>query len=218
MQISTDFIDEITTRGLFCAEADRLADFCNNHYGATIDKICVGVSGGADSLALLLLANYWAEKHGISIYCVTVDHQLRQESAEEARFVKDICGTIGVFHKTIVWQRNDENIPHTKLENTAREARYNLLAKFCSQHDIPILMTAHHWNDQLETYEMRRNFNSSESGLAGMSQVRSLTNEVWLERPLLHFSKKHLQAFLKQKQINWKEDPMNTQAEFLRVN
>ncbi|MCR5225565.1 MAG: tRNA lysidine(34) synthetase TilS [Alphaproteobacteria bacterium] len=218
MTLALNFIDKDESTDFFCREMEKLSIFCNDTYGIRFSKICVGVSGGADSLALLFFTKKWADAHNVNLYCVTVDHQLRKESAEEARFVKDICRANGIYHETLVWAHGKLDFPHTKLENKAREARYNLLAEFCKQNGIHILMTAHHWNDQLETYEMRRFFNSSESGLAAMSQVRSLTSDILLVRPLLHFSKKHLQDFLKPKHIIWKEDPMNTQAEFLRVS
>ena len=218
MTLALNFVNENTSRDFFSTEVNRLANFCADTYAVKFDKICVGVSGGADSLSLLLLTKQWADVNGAELYCVTVDHQLRTESAEEASFVKNICKENGIFHQTLIWQHEDSNIPHAKLENAAREARYQLLTQFCREHDIHIIMTGHHWNDQLETYEMRRDFHSSDSGLAGMSQVRSLTSDILLVRPLLHFSKKHLQDFLRPTDIVWKEDPMNTQAEFLRVN
>lgn len=218
MTLVLNFVNENNSRDFFCAEMSRLADFCADTYAVRFDKICMGVSGGADSLSLLLLTKQWADLNGAKLYCVTVDHQLRKESAEEALFVKNICEENGIFHQTLVWQHESANIPHAKLENAAREARYQLLTQFCREHDIHVIMTGHHWNDQLETYEMRHDFYSSDSGLAGMSQVRSLKSDILLVRPLLHFSKKHLQDFLRPTGIVWKEDPMNTQAEFLRVN
>ena len=192
MTLALNFIDENESTDFFCREMEKLSIFCNDTYEIRFSKICVGVSGGADSLALLYFTKKWADAYNVSLYCVTVDHQLRKESAEEAQFVKDICETNGIYHETLVWAHGKLDFPHTKLENKARETRYNLLAEFCKQNGIHILMTAHHWNDQLETYEMRRLFNSSDSGLAAMSQVRSLTSGILLVRPLLHFSKKHL--------------------------
>lgn len=218
MNLALDFESNSLSFAVFQKEMDRILDFRSACYNKSIDKVCVAVSGGADSLALLFLANKWCETNNRKLYCVTVDHRLRDESLEEALFVKDICSTLNVCHSILTWQHSNANIPHAKLENTAREARYKLIADFCEEHDVNTVMTGHHWNDQLETFEMRKQFSSSSCGLAGMSQLRSLAHNLWLIRPLLHFSKQHLQDFMRQQNISWKEDPMNAQEKFFRVN
>ena len=214
MQIWHKFVDDKSTFNLFCDEMDRLIEF----YGKeSINSVCVAVSGGSDSISLLTLTAAWAKKMHVFVYCVTVDHKLRAESTQEAEFVKDFCKTLGVVHEILPWNRNWNIIARGKVENLAREARYQLISEFCENNNIQILLVGHNWNDQLETFEMRKHAGSSASGLACMSQVRSLTERVKLFRPVLHFTKNHLEDFLKNRNSSWKIDPMNDQDFFLRV-
>ncbi|MDR1561383.1 MAG: tRNA lysidine(34) synthetase TilS [Holosporaceae bacterium] len=219
-EIAFSFVNEDHTFNFFHCEISALLNFYRKHYNAKISdhfSICVAVSGGPDSVALLFLANFWAKQNGVNMVCVTVDHCLRKESYEEAKFVGDLCKLVGVKHKILTWNRKTSSISSGKLENLARNARYELISDFCKEESISILLTGHTWNDQLETYEMRKSCGSLESGLACISRVRSLTNELKLLRPLLHFFKDHLKNFLIHKKISWKLDPMNEQSEFKRV-
>lgn len=205
-------------------------------------SIGVAVSGGSDSISLLMLAQAWGCARGVNVVCITVDHGLRSESADEAMFVRDLCYGIGVEHHILEWKRpypefcsesthvvensrvstapeweNSHDIPHGKLENMAREARYDLLKNFCHNRNISLILTGHTLNDQLETHEMRKISGSSDLGLAGMSRIRSISDKLKLLRPLLGFSKKQLEKFLVAKNISWKKDPMNEDDSFRRV-
>jgi tRNA(Ile)-lysidine synthase len=196
---------------------DFLLNWAGEHYRISGKKICVAVSGGSDSVALLMLSYDWARQYGYEIVCVTVDHQLRPESAEEAEFVQTLCGTRGIGHHTLNWCRSSDVIAPGKLEMLAREARYGLMADFCRSNDVKFLLTGHNWNDQLETCEMRRQFGSQENGLAGMSRCRSIAHDLKLLRPLLYFPKAQLKDFLMARNTSWKQDPMNDDPSFLRV-
>ncbi|MDR2645595.1 MAG: tRNA lysidine(34) synthetase TilS [Holosporaceae bacterium] len=213
-QILQRFVNEGFTIDFFCAEMEQLTAFVGNK---SIVSVCVAVSGGADSTALLLLSAEWAKKNGVNVYAVTVDHKLRPESTREAEIVKEFCRSRGIRHKTIPWNRECYYVRRNALENLAREARYQLMSEFCKHHNISVLLVGHTWNDQLETFEMRLNAGSTACGLAGMSQVRSLAEWLKLFRPILHFSKEHLEDFLKSQNISWITDPMNDQDFFLRV-
>lgn len=198
-------------------EIDGLFSFFEKHYENLSNRaVCAAVSGGADSLSLLILLKKWSESRKWKLYCCTVDHELRKESLDEALFVKNICEKLQIEHVILHWKHapiNDEG----KLENLAREARYNLIQKFCEEKNIPFVATGHNWNDQIETYELRKNAGSSKIGLAGMSQIKTLSKDLKIIRPLLHFSKKFLEDFLKNQNIKWKTDPMNFQDTFQRV-
>ena len=205
------------TRKDFFHEIDHLFLFFEKHYGKLSDRsICAAVSGGADSLSLLILLKKWGDTRNWKIYCCTVDHELRKESLEETLFVKNICEKLKIEHSVLHWKHtpiSDEG----KLENLAREARYDLIQKFCKEKSIPFVATGHNWNDQIETYELRKNAGSHEFGLAGMSQIKTLAKNIKIIRPLLHFSKKFLEDFLKSQNIKWKIDPMNFRDTFQRV-
>lgn len=201
----------------FFHEIDKLFSFLEKHY-ASLDnrKLCVAVSGGADSLSLLILLKKWSRNRNWKLYCCTVDHGLRKESLNEALFVKSICKKLEIKHTILHWKHDSIN-DEGKLENLAREARYGLIQKFCEKKNIPFVATGHNWNDQIETYELRKNAGSSEFGLAGMSQIKTFSKNLKIIRPLIHFSKKFLEDFLKSRNIEWKTDPMNFQDTFRRV-
>ena len=185
------------------------------------EKIAVGVSGGSDSCALLHLLWRWAKQHSIRLYCVTVNHQLRDDSAEEANFVSKLCYRLNVPHIVLTWEHEDYSVG--KIENAAREARYRLLEAFCKQHDIKYLCVGHTWNDQLETFEMRNDKGSASFGLACMSRIRSLSKNVQLIRPVLRCTRDQLQNYLLQENSipsanrSWCNDSMNDNDIFLRV-
>lgn len=201
----------------FDQEMDRLICFYNKYYKKNeFNSICVAVSGGADSVTLLLLLEKWSRKNNWKLYCVTVDHQLREESIEEALYVKSLCDKLNVPHTILKWEHEQiEN--HGHLESAAREARYNLLKQFCKEKNVNFIATGHNWNDQLETYELRKDFGSGDIGLAGMSQVRSIDSDLVILRPLLTFFKKDFEKFLTLNHIEWKTDFMNFDENFQRV-
>ncbi|MDR1983191.1 MAG: tRNA lysidine(34) synthetase TilS [Holosporaceae bacterium] len=218
MSIVDNFVDASSTFDAFNEEMLRLVEFYMKLYKTKpLERICVAVSGGSDSMSLLVMAAEWSQKHQVSIDCVTVDHKLREESLAEAKFVENFCKSISVNHRILEWNRGEDKVTPGKLENLARDARYKLISEFCESNSVPLVLVGHTWNDQLETFEMRLNKGSSAGGLAGMSQIRSITDRVKLIRPILHFTKEHLEHFLKSKNILWKIDPMNHQETFLRV-
>jgi len=115
--------------------------------------IAVAVSGGPDSLALTILADRWARERGGRLAALTVDHQLRSESAEEARLVGGWLAARGIAHHVLVWTNTK---PATGIQKAARAARYHLLAEWCRAQGCLHLLTAHHREDQAETSLIRR--------------------------------------------------------------
>lgn len=156
--------------------------------------ICV--SGGADSLALLLLA----KAASLKIKAVTVDHRLRPASATEAQHVAAICARLGVAHEIIVLGSPDRG----NLSDWARTARYAALRHWAEREHIDLLVTAHHADDQLETMLMRLNRGSGVAGLAG---VRA--RQADLCRPLLGWRKAELVAVVTACGIAAVDDPTN---------
>lgn len=218
-EIAWSFENAELTQKLFCSEIDYILKESLGIFKGLrnpLQRIAVGVSGGSDSLSLLLLLERWADFSGVPLCCITVDHKLRKESREEALFVQSVCKKMGVRHVILDWERN--SLPsYGKLENLAREARYKLIGDFCERESIEFVAVGHTWSDQLETFEMRSSFKSGDFGLAGMSKVRSITENVKLIRPLMVFSRESLRDFLKSEGVAWKEDPMNEDERFRRV-
>src|SRR5271163_3103349 len=91
-------------------------------------QVAVAVSGGPDSLALILLAQRWARQRGGQAWALTVDHGLRPESAAEVRTVAGWLAARGIPHETLIWAGDK---PATGIQEAARDARYRLLAQWC---------------------------------------------------------------------------------------
>ena len=174
--------------------------------------IAVGVSGGADSLALVLMAAQSLAVYGKKIVALTVDHGLRPTSADEAAFVAEIMRQNNIEHHILVWKGEK---PENGIEEAARTARYELMRKWCAEHGVSSLMVAHHILDQAETFLMRL---QRGSGLKGLCCMREVT--VWrglnILRPLLHTEPSVMENYLRQRHIEWVHDESNDDLQFLR--
>ncbi len=174
----------------------------------------MAISGGPDSMALMVLAARWrgALKRGPKLVAVTVDHGLRPEAAAEARAVKTLAGTLGVEHHTLRWRGAK---PKTGVPSAARDARYRLLINLARAHGTLYILTAHTRDDQAETVLMRM---SRGSGLAGLSAMarRSQRDGMVLVRPFLDVPKSRLVATLEKAGIPFAVDPTNSNPAFTR--
>jgi len=176
--------------------------------------IAVAVSGGADSMALCLLANDWAMAHGVRFSALTVDHGLRSGSDDEARQVGAWLRARGIDHHILTWKHDGK--VKSRVQERAREARYRLMRRWCLDHGVEHLLLAHHLEDQAETVLMRLKKGSGLLGLAGMARVRDVDG-VKLLRPLLGVAKARLRATLDNFDQAWIEDPSNENVQFERV-
>ena len=107
-------------------------------------RLAVAVSGGADSLALTLLADRWAKARGGEVLALTVDHGLRDAAAGEARQVAKWLRARQVPHRVLRWQGRK---PKTGIQAAARDVRYGLLMERCGKEGILHLLLAHHRED-----------------------------------------------------------------------
>ncbi len=175
--------------------------------------IAVAVSGGPDSMALMLLADRWARARGGRAWGLTVDHGLRPESADEARIVGSWLGARAIPHDILLWVGPK---PISGIQEAAREARYRLLAAWCRRRFCLHLLAAHHLEDQIETHLIRRSAGSGVDGLAGMSAVRELRG-CRLVRPLLAVPRERLAALLASEGQPFLRDPSNLDPVFERA-
>jgi tRNA(Ile)-lysidine synthase len=174
---------------------------------ATLDdsEIGLAVSGGPDSVALMLLAHRAFPK---AVRVATVDHGLRAEAADEAAFVAQLCAERGLPHDILTPSQ-----PITgNLQSAARTARYQLLDAWADRHGLKWIATAHHADDQLETLLMRV---ARGSGLAGLSSIRERNGRII--RPLLSVTKAELLAVCAEHGVEPRHDPSNRDTEFDRV-
>ncbi|MBN8913551.1 MAG: tRNA lysidine(34) synthetase TilS [Rhizobiales bacterium] len=187
---------------------------------APFKRAVLAVSGGPDSMALMLLAARWVRSGqatpGLAVEVATVDHGLRAGSAREAAWVAERAKALGFRHTTLVWGGNK---PGSALQARAREARYALLVAHARAETPAAVVTAHTADDQAETLLMRLGRGSGLDGLAGMAPARSLLQDgsVQLVRPLLGVAKGFLTALLKEQGERWIEDPSNERLDFERV-
>ena len=173
--------------------------------GCADDRFLCAVSGGPDSLALLLLAQQILPG---KLVAVTIDHQLRSDSANEAQVVAKICRDLGVSHIILT---PDEKIVGN-LQSSARTARYALLERAADAENCQHIATAHHADDQLETLLMRL---ARGSGVDGLSGIRARNGRV--VRLLLEFTKAELIDICSSGGIEAVNDPSNANIDFDRV-
>lgn len=176
-------------------------------------RLAVAVSGGADSVALALLAAEWAAARGGRVDALTVDHGLRPESATEAAQVGAILTRHRIPHAVLRWAGPR---PAAGLQEAARAARYALLEEWCAASGVLHLLLAHHREDQAETFLLRLARGSGAAGLAGMAAVAE-RRAVRLLRPLLAIPKMRLRATLTVRGERWISDPSNENPAFDRV-
>ncbi len=175
------------------------------------EAIAVAVSGGPDSLALLLLSH---RAFGSRVRVLTVDHGLRAEAADEAALVAKYAVSLGIAHQTLPWEPPH---PVANLQAAARAARYRLMAGHCAAHGIGWLATAHHQDDQAETLLLRLARGSGSAGLAGIRARRPLAPGVTLIRPLLGATKVELAAIVAAAGWVAVDDPSNRAPRFDRT-
>ena len=183
---------------------------------AHFPRIALAVSGGPDSLALMHLVAQWREAldTGPELGVLTVDHSLRPGSREEAETVGRVASALRLHHAILHWEK--EGIPSTRLQARARIARYDLMAAYCHAHDIPALVTAHHLDDQAETFLMRLRRGSGLDGLAAIPEKGSWAG-IAILRPLLDVPKGRLVATLNAAGLPFVLDPSNADPRFERA-
>lgn len=177
------------------------------------ERIAVAVSGGGDSMALLHIVARIQIPRGASVHAVTVDHRLRPEAAEEARFVARFCETLGVAHDTLVWEHG---AIAGNLQDQARRARYSLIGEWARTKGVAHVLLGHTADDQAETFLMGLAREAGIDGLSGMRRTWEQGGILWM-RPCLATPRGALRAYLNREDIGWIEDPSNEDPRFQRV-
>ncbi len=189
----------------------RFADRMGHLLGPDFPKrLCLAVSGGGDSMALLHLAAGWARVYGVTLTVATVDHGLRAESAAEAAMVADEALGLGLQHNTLSW--NSWN-GQGNLQDAARQARRALLQHAAAGASV---LMAHTRDDQAETVLLRLARGSGVDGLAAMAED-STRGGLRILRPLLNEKRADLRQYLKILKIPFVDDPSNEDTDYARV-
>lgn len=173
----------------------------------TAPTLGLAVSGGPDSLALLLIAS--AQE---PVRAATVDHGLRPEARAEAELVAGICADRGIPHDIL-----QVDLRAGAGQAEARDGRYAVLSQWCVSHRLTRLATAHHIDDQAETLLMRLARGAGLGGLSGVRASRELCSGVSLERPLLDRRKSELEAIVAQAGLTSVRDPSNADPRYDRT-
>lgn len=160
-----------------------------------------------------MLSELRAETGGGEILAVTVDHDLRPESSEEAGSVAKWLGAIGnVRHTVLKWEGPK---PKTRIMEEARSARYRLIKEYAVSAGIKYIFLAHHMDDQAETFLIRLAKGSGLDGLAAMREVQE-AGEVFYCRPVLCAAKEDLIAYCHDKRLLYVDDPSNQNKKYMR--
>lgn len=179
-------------------------------FGA-VPRVAVAVSGGADSMALALLAQEFAQARGGVVRAYIVDHGLREGSAGEAVLTARRLGERGIAARILTLS----GLPRgAGLQEAAREARYEALAEAACAEGFLHLLLGHHAADQAETVAMRAA--RGPGGAEGMA-AWSARHRILLLRPLLRVPPEALRAYLRAQGMGWVEDPSNRSPRFERV-
>ena len=173
-------------------------------------RLGLAVSGGPDSLAMLLLAEATIPGR---FEVATVDHGLRPASAGECAMVAAVCAARGIPCSIL-----RVTVAPGNVQNEARKARYAALAAWAEQRVLSAIATAHHADDQAETLLMRLNRGSGLSGLTGVREARFMPNSaVMVIRPLLAFRRRELGDLVAAAGLEPVQDPSNADPRFDRA-
>jgi tRNA(Ile)-lysidine synthase len=182
------------------------------------ETIAIACSGGLDSSVLLHLAHAYAREHGIKLFAFHVHHGLSPNAdawlAQVARTSLELGA--GFDHRLV-------SVPRTKsgTEAAARKLRYAALGDMCRVHGVPLMLTAHHLDDQAETVLLQLLRGSGPAGLSGMDAANSAPGllgnpDLVMARPLLPMSRSELEAYAQEHAIAWVEDESNSDPRYAR--
>ena len=178
------------------------------------DRVGVAVSGGADSVALLLLLLELREKLGIVLSVIHFNHRLRGKASEaDEKFVAQLAGKHGLeFHCTSVDVAKKAKKERANLEDAARRARYDYFRSLADTGVCNRIAVAHTADDQAETVlaHILRG-----AGIAGLGGIHPVAGPVF--RPLLGIRRVELRAYLRRKKQTWREDATNRDTKRLRA-
>ena len=176
-------------------------------------RLCVAVSGGVDSMALLHAAQTLASAEPrVRLRAIHVDHGLQRDSRQWAAACRTQCGTLGVSLQVL--ELRLQIAKGESVEAEARRARYAAIASALEPGEC--LLTAHHADDQLETVLLQLFRGAGVAGLAAMPRAATLGKGLHL-RPLLGVERVQLDAYASTIGLTWVEDPMNRESRYDRA-
>ncbi len=184
------------------------------------DVVLAGVSGGADSVCMLLLLLAYQSKCRYTLQAVHVEHGIRGEaSRQDAAFVASLCEECGICCQSFAVDVPDYAARRgIGMEEAARELRYDCFARAaerCKAGRVKVAL-AHHADDNAETVLFRMARGSGIKGLGGMRPMRSLNDNVLIIRPMLAVTRSEIEAYLKECGQPYRVDATNLDTEYSR--
>ena len=176
-------------------------------------KIAVAVSGGPDSTALVFLLKQWIKKKKGKLIVLIVDHQIRNNSFDEASSVKKYLDIKNI--KSFILKISKKNVLKGKMSQ-ARKNRFSKMIDYCKKNQIFHLFLGHHYDDNIETFLLRKIAGSNIEGLNSM-QEKTVYHSIQILRPLLNFSKKQILNYIRMKNLKYVQDPSNKNEKYSRV-
>ena len=180
------------------------------------DKILVGLSGGADSVALLHFICQLSKKQQFSVYACHIDHQLRVNSKKDAAFAKDYAKSLGV--ECFVKKVNVKTLAKKEkksIEHAARTLRYKAFEEAAKKFNCSKIALAHHADDNAETFFLNLLRGTKAKGLCGIPVVRT-AGKRQIIRPFLCITREQIKKYLKQYDLKNVEDETNREDIYLR--
>lgn len=175
------------------------------------DTLCIGVSGGPDSMALLDLMIKLKSELDLVLVVAHVNHNIREESKEEEAYLREFCNNMGLHFECFkIEHYGDDN-----FHNEARTIRYNFFDKVCKDYNAKFLLTAHHGDDLIETILMRIVRGSSLKGYSGFSKV-IVKDDYTILRPLITVTKDDLTNYCNENNIKYFIDKSNLKDVYTR--
>ena len=173
----------------------------------------VAVSGGPDSLALTALSRALYFENKIKFHYVLVNHNIRKNSSKEAYEVKKLLKRNQINLEIL----NNNNKITKNIQSQARKVRYEMLCDYCKRNKIKTILTAHNFEDQVETFFIRLARGSGLTGLSAMSLISKLDKNIKLARPLLDVKKNILIKYSMNTFGKYFKDPSNRDKKYLRT-
>lgn len=167
----------------------------------------LAVSGGADSMVLAFLFHHLK----LNFEVAHVNYKLRAEASDfDEKLVENFCLKNNIpFHGYKITDKDDR--PQHSIQEWARDIRYRFFREKMNERKLDYLVTAHHLNDQIETFFIHLSRGSGIKGLSGIPK-----NNHQILRPLLNFKKEEIYQFAHQEKIDFREDVTNTKNDYLR--
>ena len=184
-----------------------------NHMTDRGDSVLAAVSGGADSVCLLLLLHEMAAELGIKVFAFHMNHGIRGAEADrDEQFVMELCERLNI-PLTVAHEKVEEYAAERGLsgEEAGRILRYHHLGETAEKYQCAKIAVAHHEDDDAETVLLNL-FRGS--GLAGLSGIRPVRENII--RPLLCVSRKEIEGYLNEQELSWCEDSTNKENDYTR--